>query len=58
MISFILIILCLVLIIMFGTTIVPIIMKLLIVLWSILKFVLKIGIIVLFIYFIVVLFRS
>ena len=58
MISFILTILCLVLIIMFGTTIVPIIMKLLIVLWSILKFVLKIGIIVLFIYFIVVLFRS
>ena len=58
MISFILTVLCLVLIIMFGTTIVPIIMKLLIVLWSILKFVLKIGIIVLFIYFIVVLFRS
>ena len=58
MISFILTIFCLVLIIMFGTTIVPIIMKLLIVLWSILKFVLKIGIIVLFIYFIVVLFRS
>ena len=58
MISFILTILCLVLIIMFGTTIVPIIMKLLIVLWSIFKFVLKIGIIILFIYFIVVLFRS
>ena len=58
MISVILTILCLVLIIMFGTTIVPIIMKLLIVLWSILKFVLKIGIIILFIYFIVVLFRS
>lgn len=58
MISFILTVLCLVLIIMFGTTIVPIIMKLLIALWSILKFILKIGIIVLFIYFIVVLFRS
>ena len=51
-------ILCLVLIIMFGTTVVPIIMKLVMIIIKILYFLLKIGVVIFFVYLIIRLLSS
>ena len=51
-------ILCLVLIIMFGTTVVPIIMKLVMIIIKVLYFLLKIGVVIFFVYLIIRLLSS